>query len=505
MQNKNISKKPLIIHPFLISSLPVLFLLAFNAHELPLQDVLIPIIISIVISFIIWIILRQILNGIKAGLIISAFILLFSIYGHLKNQLIVDENEISQFLGSNLVLGSIFLIIGILALIFFIKTKSHNELNSIFNVIVITIVTILILNIGLYYVTNSSDSIELGFVDGPLIINEVNEKPDVFVFILDEFAGEKQLQMDFEYDLKPFRIELEKRDFVVPKESFSNYPNTEFSLPSFLNMNYLDKVTVELGPNSTDKRKLIELANRSYVMQMFDLQEYYVTTFYGGLGAVGDTLFVDEKLCSYGTINGDLRKNFVLTYLPISYFNKALLENFQFDKLECVFSYIQDFKSDKEQPHFIFAHLRLPHDPFIFDSQGNQISTDPKLKINKNAYLEQLIFTERKILELIDSVQKQSPDAVIIIHSDHGFRGEINWEQPTDDDLIRGFNIMSAIYFPNNSVDISDKISLVNLYRILFNTYFDTNYEILEDKHFWYESSSPYVHIDVTDRLNSLT
>ncbi len=74
MQNKNISKRSLIIHPFLISSLPVLFLLAFNAHELPLQDILIPIVISIVISFIIWIILRQILNGIKAGLIISALI-----------------------------------------------------------------------------------------------------------------------------------------------------------------------------------------------------------------------------------------------------------------------------------------------------------------------------------------------------------------------------------------------------------------------------------------------
>jgi len=311
--------------------------------------------------------------------------------------------------------------------------------------------------------------------------------------------------MDFDYDLTPFKVELEKRNFIVPKESFSNYPNTEFSLPSFLNMNYLDKVAEKLGPNSNDKRILIELASRSYTMQMFNSQEYHITTFYGGLGAVGDTLFVDEKLCSYGTINSDLAKNFVLTYLPISYFNAILLENFQFDKLECVFSYVQNFKLDEKQPHFIFAHLRLPHEPFIFDSDGNRISTDPKLLVNKLAYLEQLIFTERKILELIDSVQKQNPNAVIILHSDHGFRAEINWEQPTDDDLIRGFNIISAVYFPDKDIDIPNKLSLVNLYRIFFNEYFNANYEILEDKYFWYEPSSPYAHIDVTERLNSLT
>ncbi len=505
MQNNNLNKKSFILHPFLISCLPILFLLAFNAHEISIQDVIIPLGISIIISFIFWIILRHILNSLKSGLIISLFILLFTIYGHSKIQLSVESNEITQFLDYPLVLPIIFLAVGILATIFFIKTKSHIELNSIFNVIAITIVIILIFNIGLYYITNSSDTIKLDFIDGSLIINDINEKPDVFVFLLDEFAGEKQLQMDFDYDLTPFRVELEKRNFVVPKESFSNYANTEFSLPSVLNMNYLDKLAEELGPKYTDMKILREITHRSYTMQMFNSQGYHITTFYGGSSAIGDTLFVDEKLCSYGTINTDLRKQFVLIYLPISYFNTVLLQNFQFEKLECVFSYVQNYELDEKQPHFIFAHLRLPHEPFIFDSEGNRIPPTPNLLINKPVYLEQLKFTEKKILELIDSVQKKNPNAVIIIHSDHGFRLEINWEQPTDDDLIRAFNNISAVYFPNKDIDMPNKLSLVNLYRIFFNEYFDANYEILDDKHFWYHSNSPYVHIDVTERLNSLT
>ena len=45
------------------------------------------------------------------------------------------------------------------------------------------------------------------------------------------------LNYDFGYDLQPFENKLNERGFMVPA-SFSNYPNTEFSLPSIMNMMY---------------------------------------------------------------------------------------------------------------------------------------------------------------------------------------------------------------------------------------------------------------------------
>ena len=107
---------------------------------------------------------------------------------------------------------------------------------------------------------------------------------------------------------------------------------------------------------------------------------------------------------------------------------------------------------------------------------------------------------------MIDSVQERSPESVIIVYSDHGYRQEIiDQANPTDEDLIRGFNNISAIYFPDKDIAFPEKFSLVNLYRIFFNTYFDTDYEILEDRQIWYDNiiPKPYVHVDVTDRLNS--
>tara|TARA_Y100000310_G_scaffold218898_1_gene220257 strand:+ start:987 stop:2519 length:1533 start_codon:yes stop_codon:yes gene_type:complete len=504
--NKN--KKSFIIHPFFLCCFPVLFLLAFNAHELVVQDTFIPLIISISISFVFWIILRCFIDGKKAGLIVSLFIILFIIYGNTHTLLQSSDSDTIQFLGSNPILGTVFLIVGIFGTIFFIKTSASTELNTIFNIVAISIIAIVILNLVYYYASNQTEDITISdLVHAPIIINDVEAKPDVFVFILDEFAGEKQLKMDFNHDLTPFNQELEKRDFFIPDLSLSNYPHSFLSLASTLNMNYLDSLVEEADPNSKDMQLFIRLADRSTVLGMFDSYGYKVTT----LTTVGPPLgytgnYVDEHLCTFGEIHIELRKNLVLTYLPISYFNDQLLSHFNRDKLKCIFSYVEDYESDGKQPHFIHSHLMLPHGPFIYDSEGNNVSRDPNLKVDKEGYIDQLIFTEGKILELIDLIQKRSPESVIIVHSDHGYRQEINQANPTDEDLIRGFNNISAVYFPDKDIDFPEKLSLVNLYRIFFNTYFDTDYEILDDRQIWYDNivPKPYVHTDMTNRLNSL-
>ena len=57
-------------------------------------------------------------------------------------------------------------------------------------------------------------------------------------------------------------------------------------------------------------------------------------------------------------------------------------------------------------------------------------------------------------------------------------------------------------YIIDECIEISEKLSLVNVFRIFFNEYFDTNYEILEDRHIWHHEE-PFINEDVTNRLNS--
>ena len=495
-------KGDLIFHPFLISILPIFFLFSLNVHEVPINDIFFPILISISITFVLWIILRKIFDGVKGANILSLFLLLFVTYGNLRMILYDTGDANLQLFSSNSILGLIFLSIGILGFIFFRRTQENKKINSIFNVIAITIILILIMNVGIFFIDNQIDSSQEYFKNIPLIEKNLQEKPDVFVFILDEFAGKNQLMMDFNYDLNSFNQSLNEREFEIPKTSLSNYPNTALSMPSLLNMDYLEFLTFDLDEKSKDMRIPLQLRDQNNVMKIFKINGYDTVSFYGGLDATGDTLIVNEKLCSFGTINTDLRKNFVLTYLPLSYFNDIFLANFQHEKLQCVFSYIENYKTNKSQPIYHHIHIRLPHHPFIYDSEGNFLPYKIKSD-DKDAYLQQLMFTEKKLLELVDIIQKESSDSVIMIISDHGYRADINWKEPSNDDLIRGFNVVTSFHFPGKEFTIDEKISLVNVYRIFFNEYFDYEFPILADKHFWYNPSNPYIHFDVTDKLET--
>ena len=483
-------------HPFLFSLLPILFLYQFNIHEIRADHVVIPLLASVGIVFLIWLVLRRFIGQGKAGLHLSWFLVLLSIHGNIHILLLNQQSGALQFLGKNSVLGPIFLVILIAGIIYIIRSQNVSDKISVANVISITIVGFLSISMLVYFVENPVDLAAAEYFDLPIISSTVETKPDVYVFILDEYAGKDQLRIDFDYDLTDFETELTERGFVFPAKSYSNYPNTANSEPSFMNMQYLDFLTEELGKDSKDLRINHKIKDGNNVMKVFKKNGYKITNFYAGMGATGEALLVDKQNCNYGTINDDLRKNFVNTYIPVSYFNEHFLLTHQWEKLDCTFKTVLNFENDPDRPDYVHVHMKLPHAPYIFDENGNRVSyPHPEhmgISLEKKAYLDQLIFTNKKMLELVDSIQERSPESVIMIFSDHGFRAEIDWVNPENIDYLRGFDVISYFYFPGKDVNLPEELTIVNLYRIFFNEYLDANYELLENKHHWYVSDRPF-------------
>ena len=492
--------KNLVIHPFLFSLFPVLVIFQYNIHEIPLQDTFWPLFVSFIIALGLWVLVRFFIGGKKSGLIISLVIMLFVIYGNLHTFIINSDTEFS-FLGGNIIMGTFFFILLIVGIIYFVKTKRIlDNANSITNTIGLGMIGILVVYIAIYDYENPVDYSTSYFSDIPSAANNIPIKPDIYLLIFDEYAGNIALKNDFKYDNTDFLKKLESAGFYVPKISYANYPNTGLSIPSTLNMNYLDFLTEELGKDSADMRLPNEFRDNSLVMKVLKLYGYEITSFYGGLGAPGNTNLVSEKLCSYGTVNTDLRKNLVLTYLPITYFNTALLEVHQKEKLECMFSSLPEIKGTEDAPVFVVGHFRLPHAPFIYDSAENEVAG--KSNDDKEAYLEQLIYSNKKILEIVDKIlENTAKDPVIIVMSDHGYRAEIDWENPSNEDYIAGFNILTAYHIPNEMDNLPETISLTNIFRIIFNSYLDTEFEMLEDRQIWYTQQRPFDFTDVTDKL----
>ena len=491
-----LSKLP--IHTFLFSLFPIMFFFQGNLHEIPFGDVIFPLFLSISITFLSWVILRKFIGSQRSGLIISLIIMSFINLGNIRFFISDNPTESLQSSVEGQILVSILLLVNVIGIIYFLKKHRLDAKTSIANVVSMTMIGVLIFSITSFSVTTADDNSFANLSDIPVQISDVENKPNIYFIILDEYAGSIQLKNDFNFDNSNFSIELEKRDFFVGTESFSNYPNTSLSVPSIMNMIYLDFIPDKLGKDSKNIRVVEKMINENNVMKILQANDYKITTLDGVVGRIPNTYLADITLCSsIFDINPDIRKNFALVYVPIVGLQELVFSEVIRSKLECSFSALIDFNEDPKNPDFVVAHLRFPHSPYLYDSFGNSISINDRG--DKNAYLEQLKFANKKTLEIIDSIQERSSENIIIVISDHGYRPYINWENPTIDDYIRGFNILDAYYLPGE--EKHEKIAPVNIFRTIFNSYLEMNYEILDDRQIWYSQERVFDHDDVTDLI----
>ena len=491
-----LSKLP--IHTFLFSLFPIMFFFQGNLHEIPFGDVIFPLFLSISITFLSWVILRKFIGSQRSGLIISLIIMSFINLGNIRFFISDNPTESLQSSVEGQILVSILLLVNVIGIIYFLKKHRLDAKTSIANVVSMTMIGVLIFSITSFSITTADDNSFGNLSDITVQISDVENKPNIYFIILDEYAGFIQLKNDFNFDNSNFSIELEKRDFFVGNESFSNYPNTSLSVPSIMNMIYLDFIPDKLGKDSKNIRVVEKMINENNVMKILQANDYKITTLDGVVGRIPNTYLADITLCSsIFDINPDIRKNFALVYVPIVGLQDLVFNEVIRNKLECSFSALIDFNEDPKNPDFVVAHLRFPHSPYIYDSFGNSVSINDIG--DKNAYLEQLKFANKKTLEMIDGIQERSSENIIIVISDHGYRPYINWENPTIDDYIRGFNILAAYYLPGE--EKHEKIAPVNIFRTIFNSYLETNYEILDDRQIWYSEEWVFDHDDVTDLM----
>ncbi|MFL5771613.1 MAG: sulfatase-like hydrolase/transferase, partial [Flavisolibacter sp.] len=146
------------------------------------------------------------------------------------------------------------------------------------------------------------------------------------------------------------------------------------------------------------------------------------------------------------------------------------------------------------KPKFIYTHLIMPHHPYFFDSAG-QLTNDSLLfdsyKLNRNAYIGYLQYSNNKFLSLIDYIKEKSPKPpVIMLMSDHGFH-----EFSEEVDKKYHFMNLDAIFSPSgNYKGFYDGMTPVNQFRVLFNGMFQQRLPLLKDSSvFLWESKLPVI------------
>ncbi|MBL7123614.1 MAG: hypothetical protein ISS14_01845 [Actinobacteria bacterium] len=515
-------KKTFIIHPFLFAIFPILFLYSHNIGQLSmvsLSEILIPIVIilgftAIAVLFF-WLILKK--DCKKAGIIVAIFLVLFFSYGRVYDP--IKGLKIGNFIiGGHRYLLVVWLILFILGTYFTIRTKKDlRNFSNILNVIAIVLVLFSLVNIGFYKFKTRDIQEDSSIVlqDGEAVIFEsLTELPDIYYIILDGYAGESSLEEFYDYDNHEFINFLTEKGFYVASKSRCNYPWSYLSLASSLNMEYINYLSEDAGLKSDDRTVPYQMITTNKVWKFLHSKGYkFVHLNSSGWGPTDRNRNADIsiRVNRFNEFNISLIQTTMLK--P---FEKYIIADSAIQKVLYSFTNLSKVHQI-EGPKYIFAHIMSPHPPFFFGASGELIpEAEYKLSAywDKEKYLNQLIFVNSRLEILIEEIlSKSKVPPIIILQGDHGARStlgdprgdredpaNIGWLYPTAEMLRESTFILNAYYLPENGSDLLyDSITPVNTFRLIFNTYFDSDYELLEDKYYYSPYWQPYKFFDVTE------
>ena len=493
------SIKDIPIYPFLFGIYPILHLYKTNMSSVLLSEIILPILIVSIIIIPITIGGKYLLGNFQR----IAFII-FVIEVVTNSQII---SGIRSFLNNNLIHWEIYLrqehtallVIVPLALFYFILDSKI--ITRYLNVTSIILVLLITLDISLQtfksydnFVENESNYISQGGrARSSTIAND--SLPDIYYIILDAYTGNSNLNNYYNFDNHDITDYLESNDFYVPSNSYSNYEWTHLSIPSSLNMKYLDVGNGDIYASVLQSEESKFLRDIGYKMVILD--DKLLPNVKRKQSYLSDSdIYISSEQTHLTNFNHTLAANNNATKLILKTLDGVSKKNqvkFAFTKLGQI--------PDIHYPTFTFSHIWAPHFPFGFDSTGQEYSSIDFIKgyfaNNSDAYragyVSEIKYLNIRIKELIEMLlNKSSVPPIIIIQGDHGSREKhalmrnptiFNHIEFKSSTLIDWYSIFVAIYLPDGGQTILyDSISPVNIFRLINDYYFKSNFGLLEDK-----------------------
>ena len=491
--------RSLVLHPFLFTLYPLLALFVHNIEEITFFDVLRSLLFSLLgIAVVFWLFKILFKDWQKAGLAASLTSLLFFSYGHVYDALKTG----SLALARHRVLAPIWLGLLLLGLWWILRNrKDLLSLTGWLNTVGVILLAFPAIG-GYLFLDNtlSTPSLAQGAPPGEQVSGET--LPDIYYIILDGYSRDDVLQGFFNYDNTPFLDELRQLGFTVAECSRSNYAQTKLSLASSLNFRYIPSISDEYSNDTTSRAglgnairhsalrsfleangyKTVAFETGYYWTQMTDADFYLrrekyslgVSTFLGGLNSYEEMLLQT----SGGLVLTD--SSLLLARLNQSDIN---FSNREEHRLRVLYTLDELGKVPVlPGPKFVFAHVVSPHEPFVFNRNGDM----PDDSVNEiTAYRDQVSYVNGRVLTIVRKIlnNSQTPP-IIVLQGDHGGITTVPEERML---------ILNAYYLPEGGDQLLyPSISPVNTFRIILNKYFRQRYELLDDISYFSGYNTPF-------------
>lgn len=489
-----------MLHFYLLSIIPILHIYSKNLSTFSLQVLLLPLASILLVCLLLNIFIATILKKRDQWfLLFSCLSLLFwfswpsaVVFTKLVD---IQNNFILTYKFSILTFA---LLLSIIACYWTIRTFNLplKKINTFLNIFSFFLIIYQLLNIFIFIQNDSKHTSEC-------YGNQENIKyPNIYHIILDAYTNKEILAQLYNYDNSNFYNELKLANFNVFENAYSNYGSTTPSINSMLRMQYFNKME-ETHPE-TSIPVWDHLQNKGY-------------TLHNSIAFIARNNYPSIYLKQENKINSSflfLIACFNCTPIHHTLHNLFLRKVYKahIDEIDETLSFLEDAQNlHGLNNNYFYAHIMNPHEPFVFDGEGN-ISTKQtyeglilQKKLNlandersensfKEGYTNQIKAINKRVLNTINKILRQYPEdskPIIILHADHGrssrFIFRDVWLTEKEKKIpslhIRAhWGILLAIYgveatFPHN-------LTLVNLYKYVFNNLFFENNTYLENKHF---------------------
>lgn len=403
------------------------------------------------------------------------------------------------------------------------SVRNPARLTAYFNVVSVVLLIFQLVRLGpsIYYLLTrlSQPETTASPLLGPDVqLNKGSASPDIYVIVLDGYARQDVLKDVYQRDNSEFIEKLEKRGFYVASDSHSNYAQTPYTMTSFWNLDYLETW------DSLEEydQYLYEPIQNNRVFQALDKIGYTTVSFRGA------AQFTEVR-------NSDV---YLSSFLPLNDFEALLLVDSPVELLADTLDLgmpIQTYRTHRQRtlyqldrlkeipatipgPKIVYAHIMVPHPPFIFYPNGDTHEPPRPFTMAEgigyqggqqeywNGYREQVKFINREIIKVVDAILRKSESPpIILLMGDHGPASMFNFSLDEPGCVWERTGILYAAFLPGHEHDgtLYPSISPVNTFRVIFNTYFETDLPLLEDRSYmmlWYE---PTEKIDVTEAADS--
>jgi len=495
------------IHPVLWASYFFLHLFVSNAKlGLTLERLARPYGLTLAIAASAWLVLALIFKNVRrAALLVSAGLFIFFSAGYIHSAF-AQALPIPDWA----VMGSLSLGWLLLAVSLFQRKPNPDLATARVNLIVFLLLLTPLSQTIMYQIQHRHEPAPVfksSQADAPLPARTLTPLqkmlPDVYYIILDEYAHQSALKEIFNYDNSAFLNALRTMGFYIADESFCNYMRTTISIPSSLNMQYLDFLPKQVGIDSMDTRVPFAMVRNNMAARMFKQIGYRYVMTDSGISPMDNSPLADKVFSFTGTdeftsllAQATMLKGAANDFIHEQSRNRHL---FNFKAVETI--------PTIEGPTFAFLHLNMPHPPFVFDRNGNP-SKAKKIEFKPNDYgpeyqqyyLDQLMYTNKAVLEMLQKILSRSERTpIIIIQSDHGLTPDEPWANTERFVRLRGRILNAYLVPPQMREKLYPSISPANSFRLLFKTVFKAPVELLEDRIYYsHYENKPYVFTDVT-------